>query len=78
MRFKKAFLIGRTPVYFFFVNFDAPGSGSAFPIRIRILDSHMNADLDPEVRGMDPWIRIHTEMSWIHTEMSWIRNTAIF
>ncbi len=32
--------------------------------RIRIQDP------DPFVRGMDPWIRIHTKMSWI-------RNTAV-
>jgi hypothetical protein len=30
------------------VNFHAPGSGSAFPIRIRIQDSQMNKDPDPQ------------------------------
>jgi hypothetical protein len=29
-------------------NFDAPESGSAFPIRIRAQDSQMNADPDPQ------------------------------
>jgi hypothetical protein len=41
-RYTKAFLIGRNQGYLLIlVNFDAPGSesGSAFPIRIRILDS---------------------------------------
>ncbi len=30
------------------VNLHAPGSGSAFPIRIRIQNSQMNADPDPQ------------------------------
>jgi hypothetical protein len=45
----KAFLKGRKPG--FFVNLDhyfAPGSGSAFSVRIRIQDSQMNANADPQ------------------------------
>ncbi len=47
----KAFSNGRKPG--FFVNFcllpcHAPGSGSAFPIRIRTQDSQMRTDPDPQ------------------------------
>ncbi len=38
--------------------------------RIQIQDPDPNPDPDPLVRGMDPRIRIHNEMSWI-------RNTGL-
>jgi len=49
---QKPFWKARNQVYLWsLVNFDAPGSGSAsaFPIRLRIQDSQMNAD--PQHRG---------------------------
>ncbi len=51
LRGTKTFLIGRTgsQVYWLiFVNFYAPWSGSAFPTRIQIRNSQINADLDPD------------------------------
>jgi hypothetical protein len=33
------------------VNFNVPGSGSAFPIRIWIQDSQINADPDPQQKN---------------------------
>jgi hypothetical protein len=49
LRSYKSLLKGRNQVPLkILVNFHAPGSGSAFPIRIRIQDSRMNADPHPQ------------------------------
>jgi hypothetical protein len=36
LQITKAFWKGRKPLFFYLVNLNTPGSGSAFPIRIRI------------------------------------------
>jgi hypothetical protein len=48
-RYKSLFERQGNHVYLYIlVNFHAPESGTAFPLRIRIQDSQMNVDPDPQ------------------------------